>query len=149
MLTHYEFKYLLELEKEFTQPQVNLPLPGNRDAFDLINRPSDERFVLDVNRSGKIELSKYSLQNRHQRTKLPLVRVDIDSPPHRNPDGTKVSRNHIHIYQADGTGDENRNLPWAYEISDILNTTNYDFMNIWDQFCAYCHIDSSNVQRVM
>lgn len=35
---------------------------------------------------GGIELSKFKLQNRYAVTKLPLVRIDIDSPPHLNPD---------------------------------------------------------------
>lgn len=36
-------------------------------------------------------------------------RVDIDSPPHRNPDGTMTSRNHIHIYRE--TDHDTGNLP--------------------------------------
>ena len=52
-----------------------------------------------MDRRGRIELSKFKLQNRYALTKLPLVRIDIDSPPHMNPDGTKTSRNHIHIYK--------------------------------------------------
>lgn len=60
-------------------------------------------------------------------------RVDIDSPPHRNPDGTMTSRNHIHIYRE--TDHDTGNLPWAYDLATImpvkLDQNGIDFMTVF------------------
>ena len=102
---------------------------------------------MDISRSGKIEISKFKIQERYTITKLPLVRIDINSTPHTNPDGTRLSRNHIHIYKY--TENDNGNLPWAYELSDvndfgIVDINNLNFMTVFYGFCKYCNIDVSN-----
>ena len=96
-----------------------------------------------MDRRGRIELSKFKLQNRYALTKLPLVRIDIDSPPHMNPDGTKTSRNHIHIYKE--VDNDTGNLPWAYDLENFaqikFNEDNIIFMDIFTGFCEYCNIN--------
>lgn len=51
---------------------------GESDVFDLKSISTNDKFFLDVDRRGRIELSKFKLQNRYALTKLPLVRIDID-----------------------------------------------------------------------
>ena len=50
----------------------------------------------------------------HQRvfTNITLLRLDIDTKPHRNPDGKKINGTHLHVYR-EGYGDS-----WAYELND-------------------------------
>ena len=96
ILTNEEFNKLLQLEKIFTTQKIILPTIGTVDSFELTDVNNRIPFLLDIDRRGKIELSKYKIQNRYAVTEV-LVRIDIDSPPHINPDGTKLSRNHIHI----------------------------------------------------
>ena len=66
-----------------------LPKNGESQIFDVESESTKDKFYIDVDRRGRIELSRFKLQNRYAMTKLPLVRIDIDSPPHLNPDGTR------------------------------------------------------------
>lgn len=139
----------MALTKYFTKKNIRLPLSGENDIFDLAARETMDKFFLDVDRRGRIEL-KAKIQTRYALTKVPLVRIDLNSPPHINPDGTKVSRNHIHIYK--DTDFDTGNLPWAYELTSInifANDRPTDFMQIFYHFCGYCNIESHNIQGVM
>lgn len=98
-MTDVEFQNLMKLKKVFVKEAIELPNNGENETYDLESIATRDKFYLDVDRRGRIELSRFKLQNRYAVTKLPLVRIDIDSPPHLNPDGTKTSRNHIHIYK--------------------------------------------------
>lgn len=146
-----EFNYLMGLQKEFIDKNYHLPNNGCSNVFDLISRESNEKFFLDVNRKGRIELSKFTLQKRYAPTKLPLVRIDIDSPPHINPDGIILSRNHIHIYRE--TNNDTGNLPWAYDLETFdsipFDGNNIQFMSIFSSFCEYCNIIANNIQGVL
>lgn len=146
-----EFIKLLSLNKLFEDTNILLPKNGEKKIYQLKSASSKDKFFMDVNRSGKIELSKFTLQNRYAATKIPLVRIDIDSPPHINPDGTKLSRNHIHIFKE--TDFDTGNLPWAYELSSIpelgLNCNSLNFMEVFYAFCSYCNIEATNIQGVM
>lgn len=97
-----------------------------------------------------IEL-KAKLQSRYVRNRLPLVRIDINSPPHINPDGRKLSRNHIHIFRE--CDNDTGNLPWAYELNDVFKT-NFDlkslnFMSAFNLICKYCNIEAGDIQGVI
>lgn len=150
-MTDLEFKELMNLEKIFVDNFINLPNNGNKDTYDLESKSTVDKFFLDVDRRGKIELSKFKLQNRYAVTRLPLVRIDIDSPPHMNPDGTKTSRNHIHVYRE--VDNDTGNLPWAYDLEDFHDFSfeegNINFMDIFVSFCKYCNICIDNVQEVI
>lgn len=150
-MTDTEFQYLMNLKKRFVVDNSHLPNNGESDFFDLISIESNEKFILDVDRKGKIELSKFKLQNRYAQTKLPLVRIDIDSPPHINPDGEILSRNHIHIFRE--TENDTGNLPWAYDLESFdkikFDINNIRFMDVFMSFCEYCNISVENVQGVM
>lgn len=146
-MTDIEFQSLIQLKKIFAKKDVILPFTGNCNTYDLKSVDTKDRFYLDIDRRGKIEL-KTKLQNRYAKNKMPLVRIDIDSPPHINPDGTKLSRNHIHIYK-DCDKDTN-NLPWAYELNDIfgndINIKSLNFMTAFNLICKYCNISTYGIQ---
>lgn len=150
-MTDIEFQVLMGLKKVFAIDGCRLPNNGENATYDLISPGSNEKFLFDIDRKGKIELSKFKLQNRYGQTKLPLVRVDIDSPPHMNPDGTIVSRNHIHIFKE--MDSDTGNLPWAYDLETFekikYDRKNIRFMDVFFAFCEYCNIDVENVQGVM
>ena len=150
-MTDLEFMDLMNMQKLFVEKNCQLPNNGDTKIFDLISNDANEKFLLDVDRKGRIELSKFKLQNRYAQTKLPLVRIDIDSPPHMNPDGTKVSRNHIHIYK--DMENDTGNLPWAYDLEGFdgvkFDSDNIQFMDVFISFCEYCHISIENIQGVM
>lgn len=140
------------MSKNFVKYKVDLPQNNESSVFDLVGNVPTEKFFLDIDRRGKIELSKFKIQTRYATTKFPLVRIDIDSPPHLNPDGTKTSRNHIHIYKDMGTMDTG-NLPWAYNLDEFYKfdfvDKRIDFMYIFHAFCKYCNINTDNIQGVV
>lgn len=136
-ITDQEFLELLKTEKNFVEHPPVLPYSRSKGHFKLVNK-NHQYFFLDINKSGIIALNKFTLQTRY--SIIPLVRLDINSPPHINPDGSKTSRNHIHIYR-EGYGDA-----WAYELSDmkfISHTESLCFDNMLIQFCNYCNIKFS------
>lgn len=142
ILTDITFKRLMAEEKRFKDKTIKLPLSNERKNFEIICVNSSEKLFLDINRSGKIELRKATLQHRYTE---PLVRIDLDSPPHMNPDGTKVSRNHIHVFK-EGFGDA-----WAYELAtfkDYKFREISDFSTVFTDLCQYCNIQLPETQMI-
>ena len=150
-MTNLEFKNLLQMKKVFVKDNVSLPSRGEAGIFDLKSKTTNDKFYLDVDRRGRIEFSKFKIQNRFAGNKLPLVRIDIDSAPHMNPDGSKTSRNHIHIFKE--MENDTGNLPWAYSLEDFepinFNRDCINFMEIFSGFCEYCNIIMNNIQGVI
>ena len=147
-MTNLEFENLLQMKKVFVKDNVSLPSRGEAGIFDLKSKTTNDKFYLDVDRRGRIEFSKFKIQNRFAGNKLPLVRIDIDSAPHMNPDGSKTSRNHIHIFKE--MENDTGNLPWAYSLEDFepinFNRDCINFMEIFSGFCEYCNIIMNNIQ---
>jgi hypothetical protein len=109
MLTQHEADALLALEKVVATEQRPLfPLPGIKVEIPLQSRDGREAFLLDLSR-GRIKLTKATYQNRCKHVVI-LARVDIDGPPHRNPDGQEILCPHLHLYR-EGFGDK-----WAQPI---------------------------------
>jgi len=128
-----EAEELIEIEKRYTgSDPVEYPGAGENLQMKCLSPDEAERFHLDVYR-GRIELKKVC-HNLRVRTAVPLLRLDLNGCPHRNPDGEKVEGTHLHVYK-EGYGDA-----WAYEVPDEpfrglddLRRTLYDFM-------TYCNI---------
>ncbi|MDG6271690.1 DUF6978 family protein [Glaesserella parasuis] len=68
------------------------------------------------------------------RKAIVLVRLDIEGPPHRNPDGEEIICPHIHLYR-EGYGDK-----WAYPLPDELKSVLDRPYELLDKFMDYCHI---------
>ena len=128
-----EFEALLNQEKVLDKFS-DLPLFGSKKEY--LIKGIDTDFELFVDYSGKriefVQKQKYHLQET-----IGMVRLEIDAPPHINPDGTTVGRNHIHIYK------ENYDLRWAYSLKDFdifLFKNTQDIIEIFKDFCKYCNI---------
>jgi hypothetical protein len=103
-LTQDEADKLMAMEKRAVGEEDWLfPDPGGRIAIPLTSLDKRESFILDVTRA-QIKLTKATYQNR-ARFAIILMRLDLDGPPHRNPDGTEVPCPHLHIYK-EGFGDK-------------------------------------------
>lgn len=80
---------------------------GTSIAFPLLGkikrdyRLDDEKYGIDywfhIYRHP-IEVGRFSLHIRFKENHYHLIRLDINNGTHRNPDGTIVVNNHIHIY---------------------------------------------------
>ena len=89
ILTQAEADVLLATQKEAEPGNRPLfPNPGTKVEVVLRSLDKRETFLLDVSR-GHIKLTKMTYQHRAKQTVI-LARVDIDGPPHRNPDGVEV-----------------------------------------------------------
>lgn len=150
-MTKDEFDRLIQLRKVFDDESVILPRAGDNGIFNLSSVSSRDKFILDVTRKSRIELSKFKIQTRNGITKMPLVRVEFKASPHINPDGTRIGRNHIHVYRE--TDGDTGNLAWAYDIDSFFNERLADngseFMSVFELFCKYCNIVTDHVQGAL
>lgn len=124
---------LIEMVKKYTGPDtVEYPGPGENLQMKCQSPDEAERFHLDVYR-GRIALKKVS-HNLRVRTAVPLLRLDLNAAPHRNPDGEKVGRAHIHVYR-EGSGDA-----WAYEVPNEPVADLDDLERSLQAFMTYSNI---------
>lgn len=121
-----------------------LPSANERKTFELSTDFKDLKIFVDIDRAGRLELRKCKIQDRYR--SLPLIRVDIDSPPHRFKDGSTTSRNHIHIFNPDKDENDTFNLE-DFDATLFKNINN--FSSILFDFCSYCNIQMPNVQGVI
>jgi hypothetical protein len=70
------------------------------------------------------------------------MRLDIDGPPHRNPDGEEIPCPHLHIYR-EGLGDK-----WAIPAPSDRYTNTSDLFTTCDAFMQHCNITvPPNIQK--
>jgi hypothetical protein len=146
MLTQSESDDLVNLPKmKKSDDSYGFPRPGESLTIPIISHNGQENFLIDISR-GRIRLTKCSYQERYQ-TIIILVRLDLDGPPHTNPDvvnvplsylthynGQTINCPHLHLY-VEGFVDK-----WAIpapndEFSDITNR--YDTLQ---DFFRYCNV---------
>ncbi|MDZ4798679.1 MAG: DUF1829 domain-containing protein [Bryobacteraceae bacterium] len=96
-ITQDEADTLIAMEKQRTDDRAWAFDPGARMSIPLASADKREICLLDVSRF-QIKISKATYQNRARQT-LILMRLDIDGPPHRNPDGEEIPCPHLHIYK--------------------------------------------------
>jgi len=136
MLTQEDANALLEMIKEVIQKGiVQFPSLGERINLDLQSLDKKTNFIIDVNRRGRIKINKYSYQKRYRKDER-LLRVDVNGPPHTNPDGAIIQCPHIHIYQ------ENYDLSWAFELPPIFHDTDDLISTLYD-FLEYCKVNNT------
>jgi hypothetical protein len=132
-LDQAEADALLAMEKQrVSDKAVNFPMPGESLAIPLTSNDGTEHFVLDIQRKGQIKISKITYQNR-ARKEIILARLDVDGPPHRNPDQTEVPCPHVHLYR-EGYDDR-----WAYPLPAEF-TDAADLYLTCQQFMTYCNV---------
>lgn len=148
MMTNEEFKRLMGLRKHFLTNYILLHKINEESTIPVGAIGSKETFTLDLSRKSTIILTRKRYQNRLVPVNELLVRLEIDSKPHMNPDGTLISKDHIHIFK------EDYGLSWAYELdqfSNMLFKNPDDFNSIFYDFCSYCNIliGNTDIQGVM
>lgn len=132
ILSQAEADALLATQKEAEPGDRTLfPLPGKKVEVVLRSLDKRETFLLDVRR-GRIKLTQVTYQNRARQTVI-LARVDIDGPPHRNPDGDEVPCPHLHLYR------EHFADKWAEPLPATFSNTD-DLWGTLEDFCRLCNI---------
>jgi hypothetical protein len=132
-LTQAEADQLIAMEKHREDDRLfNFPDPGERIAIPLVSPDKRENFMLDVTRS-QIKLTKATYQNR-ARVAVILMRLDLDGPPHRNPDGAEIPCPHLHMYR------EGYGAKWAFQLPAEKYTDAADLFATFEAFMKHCNI---------
>src|ERR1700719_4614124 len=140
-ITQAEADALIGMEKRFVDDKDwTFPAAGERIALALSSLDKRENFMLDVTRA-QIKLTKATYQNR-ARQAIILMRLDLDGPPHRNPDGEEIPCPHLHIYR-EGYGDK-----WAIAAPVAIYTNALDLFATFEAFMQQCNItDPPKIQK--
>ncbi len=132
-LTQTDADELIAMEKHFIgHEKYNWPSLGTKLAIPLMSGDGREEFVLDITTSA-LKISKLTIQNR-ARVTVALIRLDVDGPPHRNPDDTEIGCPHIHIFR-EGYADK-----WAFPLPEDTFTNLSDKHVIYVEFAKFCKI---------
>jgi len=133
-LTQEEADRLIAMEKIANGEENDLffPGPGERLAIPLNSLDRRENFMLDITRS-QIKLTKATYQNR-ARVAIILMRLDLDGPPHQNPDGEQIPCPHLHIYR-EGYGDK-----WAIPAPNDRYTDTQNLFATFEAFMRHCNV---------
>ena len=133
LLPQSEGDALLAMHKvPVSSEPIDLPDFGGLLDIALLSENEREEFVLNYTRHS-INLSK---RNHHFRGRkvIGLARLDLDGPPHRNPDGKEIGARHLHLYR-EGFG-----LKWAFEIPDGSFSNLDDAFQTLCDFMSYCNV---------
>ncbi len=119
-------------KRPLNETPQSFPAPGEKLRIPLTSIDKTEDFQLDIRRS-RLDLSQITYQARGRQIVV-LLRLDINGPPHRNPDDEIVPCPHLHIYQ-EGYGDK-----WAYPLAQdkFADTTNL-YQTLMD-FLTECNV---------
>ena len=135
MLTQQEAEHLIAMPKRFVDVgPIELPGPGAHLPLKLTGVQTAERFLLDVHRKGVIKVSKYTCQGRY-RTTVALLCLDVDGPPHTNPDGTRIEGPHLHEYR-EGYDDK-----WAEPVNPHAFTNLPDLATTFREFAQLFRVE--------
>ncbi|MDD6716645.1 MAG: hypothetical protein PUF49_09750 [Firmicutes bacterium] len=141
-LTQVQADTLMSMQKHFKESDIKISKVGESNVFELSDGEGENSFYFDIDRRGKIEF-KTKFQERYETNDV-LVRLDLNSPDHINPDGSKVGRYHIHIYK-EGYADR-----WAYNINEYGFKIDAPFRDNFYRFCNFCNIEiPGNIQLVL
>jgi hypothetical protein len=143
-LTDEAFQSLMKMKKKFKTDISSIPAASQRVQFSIIGEDNKTEFTVDVDRKSRIEM-KSKVQERYCNNIL-LVRVEINGPPHTNPDGSNIGRDHIHTYR------EGYGLSWAYNLAGFdprLFKDKENFTSVFSDFCLYCNIELDGEYQIV
>lgn len=147
MITQSEADVLIAMQKKHTKEEIfDFPMPGEILTIPIISIDERESFLIDVNRKGKIRLTKCTYQNRYQKIII-LVRLEIHGSPHTNPEvlnipipylesynGQTIPCPHLHLC-VEGFMDK-----WAIPVPTDKFPKTTDLGATLDDFFSYCNI---------
>lgn len=136
MLTQFEFEMIMDMLKRLKSKKTfAFPAPGDELKLNVESITTNDKFIIDINRKGQIKLKRCTYQTRYQKS-IVLLRIDLDGPPHTNPDLEKIDCPHIHIYKE---GYETR---WAYPLKDVIIADPKDLVEVLIKFLEYNKINN-------
>lgn len=132
-LTQAEADQLIAMPKRTCNEDVQIfPSLGDKLVIEFESVDKTEDFLLDVSRS-RIDFCRITYQNRG-RIVVVLKRLDLNGPPHRNPDDQVVPCPHLHTYRG-GYGDK-----WAEPVPPGKYSNLTDLSQTLGEFMAECNV---------
>lgn len=110
MITDETARKWISERKKFINDFYQFPEAGEHLSIEGKGEFTKTDFLIDINRNRHV-LEKITFQNRFQKAVV-LLRLDLDTKPHQNPDFKRISGNHLHIYR------EGYDDAFAYELDD-------------------------------
>ena len=124
---------LIAMEKHYIENATWLfPAASSKLTIPLVSPDRRENFTLDITRA-QIKLTKATYQNR-ARQAIILMRLDLDGPPHTNPDGQEIPCPHLHTYR-EGYADK-----WASPLLAARYRNVTDLFSTLGEFMRDCNI---------
>jgi len=134
LLDQQRAEELMTMPKQLTDEEpIGLPDVGGSLQRELRAIATRERFWLDIYRGRRLSV-KCTYQERFGA--VPLVRLDLGSRPHTNPDGATVLGPHIHTYR-EGYEDK-----WAEPVSPGIFTSTDDLETTLREFLDHCNVEN-------
>lgn len=121
-MSQEEAEYLIETLKDLLSDEVEIPLNGERNAYEAVGIPNNRNKFDIYIRRGNINTSKCTFIILSKDTKTCLLRLDVvdKTLSHKNPDGTMIYGTHLHLYK------EGYEATYAIEFNlDNPNLVNY------------------------
>lgn len=134
-LTQDDADRLLQMKKCFLDCSEITMFFRYKERRDLVGEADDTNFKLDIE-FGTTRRYKIKLQTRHH--SIELVRLDVNSSPHTNPDGSTIGGDHIHIY------DEENGSKYAHLIDQDRFPSLGNCVLTFHDFCDFCNICKRN-----
>lgn len=123
-----------------------MPFAGDGRVYQVESLDGRTSFLFDVNRRGKIKLTRCTYQERYRVTDI-LARLDIDGPPHTNPattspplaaltahNGASIACPHFHFY-VEGFDDR-----WAIHAAEARFQKTTDLVLALREFMIHCGV---------
>lgn len=130
--------------KEFLETHtISFPVQGDSCKLEGRGKKTNTPYIVDINRK-RCTMTRITFQNRLKSRTITLIRLDIDTKGHRNPNKEWIGGTHIHIYQ-DDVGDKQ-----AFELDDVerirkiipnyrpIKVIEGDFIETFKNFAAFC-----------
>jgi len=140
-ISQAEADALIAMEKHRADAKESFfPEEGGRLAIALTSTDNRENFMLDIT-CARIKLTKATYRNR-ARQAIILMRLDLDGPPHRNPDDQEIPCPHLHVHR-EGYGDK-----WAMRAPLERYPNVQDLFSTFEAFMQHCNIiDVPRIQK--
>lgn len=115
MLSQDEANRLINLLKQSLSDAIAFPKAAQKTSFDVKSRDTKDLFTIEIYR-GRIRSDKINFEARVKINGVMLLELHLNPGSiHINPDGTRITGNHWHVYK------ENYGRKFAYPASDITS----------------------------
>lgn len=98
-LSQEDAEQLITEMKNTIEHEFVMPAPGEQNSeFHVLGKNSRTEYAIALFR-GKRDPNKHSISARINKTGTQLMRLCVQGAPHTNPDGTRITGAHLHIYR--------------------------------------------------